>query len=73
MLNVVPKVLPHFLLRRTFLVNEIAAYLDVRAVNDGHLWADLADKWDQTRHLWVIWARNDVSAIPERTLIDAHR
>jgi hypothetical protein len=29
MLNVIPEVLPDFLLRRAFLVHEIAAYLDV--------------------------------------------
>ena len=53
-LDVIPEILPHFLLRGAFLVHEIAANLDVRAVNDGHLRPDFAYEWDQTRHLRII-------------------
>ena len=54
MLDVVPEVLPDFLLRRPFLVDEITADLDMRTVDDREVWAGLFDQRDQARHLGII-------------------
>ena len=53
-LDVLPQVLPDSLLRGTFLLNKIAADLDVRAVDDGKLGSDFLDKWNETGHLRVV-------------------
>jgi hypothetical protein len=53
-LDVVPKVVPDFLLRGTFHVHKIATDLDVRSVDDGKLGPDFFDKRNETGHLGVI-------------------
>ena len=55
-LDVLPEVLPYSLLRGTFLLNEITADLDVRAVDNGQLGSDFLDKGDETGHLRVIYS-----------------
>jgi hypothetical protein len=54
MLDVVPEVLPHFLLRRARLVDEIATDLDVRSVDDGDVGANFLDEGNETRHLRIV-------------------
>ena len=54
-LDVIPQVLPHFLLRRTSNMHEIATNLNVRAVDDRQVGADLLDQRDEAWHLRVIW------------------
>lgn len=56
-LNILPQVLPNTFLRGTFLLNEIAADLDVRAVDNGKLGSNFLDEGNETGHLWVIWSR----------------
>lgn len=53
-LNVVPEVLPDFLLRGTRIVNKVAADLNVGSVDDGKLRANLLDERDEARHLGII-------------------
>ena len=53
-LDVVPQVLPDLLLRRALDVDQSAANLNVRAVDDGKVGADLLDERNQTGHLGVI-------------------
>lgn len=54
-LDVVPEVFPDFLLRRALLVDEVAADLDVGAVDDGEVWAGFLDQRNQAWHLGIIW------------------
>lgn len=54
MLDVVPEVLPHLLLRRATLTDEVAPDLDVGAVNNGQVRAHAPDERDESRHLGVI-------------------
>ena len=69
MLDVIPKVFPYSLLRRTLLVDEVTADLDVRAVDDGEVWAGLLDKRDQSWHLGIIWYKAQINSYvyPKRT------
>ena len=55
-LNVLPQVLPDFLLRGTFLLDKIAADLDVRAVDNGKLGSNFLDEGNKTGHLRVIYS-----------------
>lgn len=68
-LDVIPKIFPDFLLRRTLLVDEVAADLNVGTVDDGEVWTGLLDQRDQTWHLGIIWdkTQTDSHADPERT------
>jgi len=54
MLDVIPEVVPDFLLGRTLLVDEVTTNLDVGTVDDGEVWAGLLDQRDQARHLGII-------------------
>ena len=53
-LDVIPEVVPDFLLRRILLMNEVATDLDVGTVDDGEVWAGLLDQRDQAWHLGII-------------------
>jgi hypothetical protein len=68
-LDVVPQVLPDFLLRRALDVYEIATDLNVRTVDDWELRADFLDQGDQTWHLRIVYMEDvnigTISAIPE--------
>ena len=44
--DVIPEIVPDFLLRRPLLTNEVATDLDVGTVDDGELWAGLLDQRD---------------------------
>ena len=52
--DVIPEILPDFLLRRTLLMNEVATDLDVGTVDDGEVGAGLLDQRDQAWHLGII-------------------
>ena len=53
-LDVLPQVLPYAFLWGTLLLNEIAADLDVRTVDNGQLRSDFLDEGNETGHLRVI-------------------
>lgn len=55
-LDVVPEVLPHLFLGRSGHVDEVAADLDVRAVDDRQLGADFLDQRDQPGHLGIVYS-----------------
>ena len=61
--DVIPEIVPDFLLRGTLLVDEIATDLDVGTIDDGELWTGLLDQGDQTWHLGIIL---------DKTQIDSH-
>lgn len=67
-LDVLPQVLPDFLLRGSFLVDEITADLDVRAIDDGELGANFLNEGDQTRHLRVVCGRQSMPSKLTKTL-----
>ena len=46
MLDVIPEVVPDFLLRRALLVDEVTADLDVGTIDDGEVWTGLLDQRD---------------------------
>jgi hypothetical protein len=52
--NILPKIIPHLLLRRPRDVDEVRADLDVRAIDDRHLGADFFNERNETRHLWIV-------------------
>lgn len=54
MLDIVPEKLPHILLRRSSLGDEITSYLDMRSVQYGSVGGHLLYERYKTRHLRVV-------------------
>ena len=54
MLDVIPEVVPDFLLGGSFFVDEVATDLDVGTVDDGEVWTGLLDQRDQAWHLGIV-------------------
>lgn len=54
LLNAAPEIVPDLGLWRALLVNEVAAHLDVRTIENRHLGANFADERDETGHLRIV-------------------